>query len=184
VAKRGGELIYQLKVTLKGTKPPIWRRIQVPGSISLYKLHQILQIVMGWHDAHLYEFELGDERFGEPDPEYGSEVRSARRVRLSQIAPGAKFSYTYDFGDDWEHAILVEKVLPPEEGASYPRCLTGRRACPPEDCGGVWGYADMLNVIQNSEDPEYASTIEWLGDDFNPAEFDVEGINAGLKSFG
>jgi hypothetical protein len=174
--------VYQLKVTLKDTKPPIWRRLQVPGSITFYKLHQILQIAMGWTNSHLYEFEIGEDRVGEPDPEYGAEVRSARRVRLSQIGPGAKFSYTYDFGDDWEHAILVEKVLPPEEGVSYPRCLTGRRRCPPEDCGGVWGYAHLLEALQNPEDPEHAELMEWAGGPFDPAEFDTTGINAELKS--
>lgn len=183
MAKPTQGLIYQLKVTLRDTKPPIWRRIQVPGSITLYKLHQILQIVMGWSNAHLYEFEIGEDRVGEPDPEYGTEVLSARRVRLSLIGPGVKFSYTYDFGDDWEHAVLVEKVLPPEEGVSYPRCVTGRRRCPPEDCGGVWGYAHLLDVMQNPEDPEHAEMLEWVGGPFDPAEFDVASINAELKSF-
>ena len=140
--------IYQMKVTLMDSKPPIWRRIQVPSDISLSKLHHILQAVMGWTDSHLHQFVAGDKIYGVPDPDYGFEVINERRVKLSQMAKGekAKFRYEYDFGDNWQHQLLVEKVLPAEPGVHYPRCLTGKRACPPEDCGGVWGYSTFLEA--------------------------------------
>lgn len=154
--------IYQIKVTLRGSKPPIWRRIQVPGDISLGKLHRILQIVMGWTDSHLHQFIVGRTYYGQPDPNYGSdlEMRNESRVKLQQIAPGEKFKfiYEYDFGDSWEHELLIEKILPPETGVYYPRCLTGKRACPPEDCGGVWGYADFLDAIR---DPNYPNLLHY-----------------------
>jgi hypothetical protein len=175
--------IYQLKVTLKGSKPPIWRRIQVPSDISLYKLHQILQVVMGWTDSHLYQFVVselfGKVYYGEPVPEYGAEMKSARRMKLNQVASAEKdtFIYEYDFGDCWDHQILVEKILPAAVGVRYPLCLVGKRACPPEDCGGIWGYAELLETIKDPADPEYASMREWLDESFDPEEFDLEDVN-------
>ncbi len=178
------ESIYQLKVTLKGIKPPIWRRVQVAGGISLHKLHQILQVVMGWDDDHLHHFTVGGVDFGEPHPDYGLEMRSDRRAKLSQVVSGekAKFIYEYDFGDSWEHMILVEKILPAEAGVRYPVCIAGKRACPPEDCGGIWSYAHLLDVIQNPNDPEYEDKIEWLGEPFDPEAFDLDRINRLLNA--
>src|SRR5262249_20713757 len=166
--KRGGEApIYQLKVTLRDIRPPIWRRIQVAGDTKLDKLHRIIQIVMGWTDSHLHQFVVGDAYYGTPDPEL-PEVESERRGRLSAVAPKekAKFAYEYDFGDNWEHEILVEKILPPEPGVRYPRCLAGRRSGPPEDSGGVWGYADLLEALADPSHPEHDEFREWVGDDF------------------
>ncbi len=134
--------IHELKVTLEGTQPPVWRRLRVPSDVNLRKLHGIFQLAMGWTDSHLYEFDAHGTHFREPDPDFGyDEVRPAQRTRLDQIAPeaGAEFAYVYDFGDDWRHNVVVEQVLPAEEGAQYPVCLSGEHACPPEDCGGVWG---------------------------------------------
>ena len=150
--------IYQIKVTLKHSKPPIWRRTQVPGDVNLGRLHRILQVVMGWEDYHLHQFIVGDDYYGEPHPDYevwGPEMRDEGRASLAQIAPGekAKFLYEYDFGDGWEHELLVEKILPPEPGVDYPRCLKGKRACPPEDVGGVWGYANFLEAISDPGHP-------------------------------
>jgi hypothetical protein len=112
------------------------------------------------------------------------DIRDERRVHLNQAAPtvGSKFVYEYDFGDSWEHTILVEKILEPEPGAHYPRCLTGRRACPPEDCGGAWGYAQLLETLDNPSDPEYAEMREWIGDDFDAEAFSLDEINASLKT--
>lgn len=176
--------IHQLKVTLKGSKPPIWRRIQVRSDISLHKLHQILQVAMGWTDSHLHQFIVDETHYGEPDPDYWIELKSERRAKLSQVAPypGSRFIYEYDFGDGWEHGILVEKVLPAEEGVRYPRCLKGRRACPPEDCGGIWGYADLLDIIRDPNHEEYESMWQWLGGSFDPAAFDLDGVNLELAS--
>lgn len=178
--------IWQLKVTLTGAKPPIWRRIQVPGSISLYKLHQIIQTIMPWQGYHLYEFQVGELVFGDPDPEdafYERDVKSARRVKLSQVLPEpkAKLSYVYDFGDNWQHAVVVEKILPPEPGVTYPICLKGVRAAPPEDVGGVWGYEDFLAAVRDPTNEEHEHMLEWAGGAWDPERFDLEKVNASLR---
>jgi hypothetical protein len=178
--------IYQLKVTLKDTKAPIWRRFLVPGNVTMRRLHDILQVVMPWQDMHLYMFEVGREYIGEPDPEEWREVRPAKTTKLGQAAPaaGAKLVYEYDFGDSWRHDILVEKVLPAQPGADYPVCVAGRRASPPEDCGGAWGYEEMLAVIANPAHEEYDSTMTWLGGEFDPDVYDVAEINTILRIAG
>jgi hypothetical protein len=177
-AKQPSE-VYQLKVTLKGIRPPIWRRVQV-GDCTLGVLHQVIQAALGWTDSHLHSFEVGGEQYGEPDPESG--VTSERRLELSAIASAGvkKFTYTYDFGDNWEHTIEIEKTLPAEAGVRYPRCLTGKRACPPEDCGGPWGYADFLAAIQDPAHEGHEEMLEWAGGEFDPEEFDLDAVNAAL----
>jgi len=176
--------IYQIKVTLKHSKPPIWRRIQVRGDTRLDKLHYILQATMGWWNAHLHQFIVGNNTcYGEPHPDYGFDMRDERKVKLNQIAPGekSKFVYEYDFGDSWEHVILVEKVLPPEKGVQYPRCIKGKRACPPEDVGGVWGYDDFVAAVKDPKHPEHDDMLEWWGDDFDPEAFDLDEVNEALR---
>lgn len=174
--------IYQIKVTLKWSKPPIWRRIQVRGDTRLGKLHLILQVAMGWWDEHLHEFDTGSIRYGLPDPDFPSDLRNERNVRLDKVArEGGTFRYIYDYGDNWVHEIKVEKVLDPEPGARYPRCLTGKRACPPEDCGGVPGYERMLEIVANPKDEEHEEIVEWLGDDFDPEAFDLAAVNEELE---
>jgi hypothetical protein len=180
--------IHQVKVTLRGVRPPVWRRIQVASTINLRRLHDVIQETMGWTQSHLYEFEIDGERYGEPsmDEGYGTPTRSAKSTQLRRIAPeaGARFLYTYDFGDNWEHLVQVEKVLSPERGVAYPRCLTGRRACPPEDVGGVWGYQEFLEAIGDPEHDEHESMLEWVGGEFDPAAFDVRAVNATLQVLG
>ncbi|MDA8394960.1 MAG: plasmid pRiA4b ORF-3 family protein [Candidatus Dormibacteraeota bacterium] len=188
----GGADIYQLKITLKGVEPPVWRRLQVSAGIDLRQLHLLLQVVMGWHNEHLYEFRVGRRYFGEPEPKswavggLGRPTLDAGNTRLLEIAPRArsKFLYTYDMGDSWEHQTLVEKVTTPEPGVHYPTCLAGERACPPEDCGGVWGYADILAALRDPDAPESAERLEWLGDVFEPDKFDLAGVNAQLSRWG
>ena len=171
--------VYQLKVILKGSNPPIWRRIHVRGDISLGRLHDVLQIVMGWTDTHLHQFIIGRSHYGVPDPDDLMEVKNERRYKLMQIAPREKmkFLYEYDFGDGWEHEILVEKILHPEQGAHYPVCLAGKRACPPEDVGGVFGYEDFLEAIRDPNNPEHDNMLEWVGGEFDPEAFDLDSIN-------
>jgi hypothetical protein len=174
-------VIYQIKVTLKGSKPPIWRRIQVGGETTLAGLHGILQAVMGWDDYHLHSFEVNGVAYGQPSPELP--MRNDKSAKLTQLVPGEKFKfrYEYDFGDSWEHVLEVEKILPPEPGVHYPRCLTGKRACPPEDVGGIWGYADFLVAIASPEHPEHDEMLEWVGGEFDPEAFDLEAVNARLS---
>lgn len=174
--------VYQLKVTLCNARPPIWRRIQVPSDITLGKLHRILQAAMGWTDSHLHRFEVKGVSFGAPDPEL--EFESERRAKLNEVAPaeGSKFRYEYDFGDSWLHDIVVEKVLPADPNVRYPVCIKGKRACPPEDCGGVWGYEELLETLRDPNHPDHEEMKEWLGDEeFDPEAFDPEEVNRELR---
>ena len=163
-------LIYQIKITLKDVKPPIWRRIQVKSDITLHSLHRTIQTAMGWEDGHLHKFDI---RAPSSEP----------KVRLNQLnlVEKQKFLYVYDFGDNWEHTILVEKILPIDEKNQYPICLTGKRSGPLEDCGGPWGYMDLIDVLDDPNDPEYDERVEWIGEDFDPELFDIEKINKRLK---
>lgn len=176
--------IYQIKVTLENSRPPIWRRLLVPGDVTLAQLHEIIQVAMGWEGYHLHQFIVGNTYYGERDPDYDLDVRDERRFTLRQIAPreGLKFRYEYDFGDSWMHQILVEKILPPEPGKVYPVCIKGKRACPPEDVGGIWGYYEFLESIQNPEHPEHEDYLEWIGGKFDPEAFDLEEVNAALQA--
>jgi hypothetical protein len=180
--------IYQIKVTLKDTHPPIWRRILVPSNITLLKLHDILQIVMGWADYHLHMYTIDGLIYGDPaDDEFGDfGTIDEAKIQLGQVisGEGQRFTYEYDFGDSWEHTLLVEKILPPEEGVRYPLCLKGKRACPPEDVGGVWGYEDFLEAIRDPDHPEHDEYLEWVGWEFDPEEIDLEAINAELRQMG
>ena len=143
--------IYQLKVTLDEVEPPVWRQLEVPGDITIAKLHSVIQLAMGWLDYHLHEFRIGEVAYGEPDPEFDDdrEVKDDRRARLSRAVHGAgvEFVYLYDFGDGWTHRVVVEHIRPPEPRIRYPRVLAGARACPPEDVGGPDGYVDFLEAI-------------------------------------
>ena len=139
-AVSGRDGVYQVKITLNGVKPPIWRRVQIEDG-TLAELHDVIQTCMGWDDYHLHAFAIGGEQFGLPEQWQDPEVGDSRKVKLSHLIAQSvkKFLYTYDMGDSWEHTILIEKTLPVEAGIKYPRCIAGERACPPEDCGGPWG---------------------------------------------
>ena len=175
--------IYQIKITLRDSKPPIWRRLDVPDTMTLAQLHHVIQAAMGWADYHLHQFTVNGVEYGVPHPDDWNEVRNEKSVKLSQFVTGPKFKFTYeyDFGDSWEHIILVEKVLPPEPGVDYPRCITGKRACPPEDCGGVWGYASFLEAISDPDHPEHEELLEWVGGEFDPEAFDCAVVNEALR---
>ena len=177
------ESVYQLKITLKDFRPPIWRRVQVNSDITLGKLHQIIQASMGWTNSHLHGFSIGGVEYGQPLPELDLEIKNEQKVKLSKVVAGEKkkFLYTYDMGDSWEHEILVEKVLPSDPLVRYPICLTGKRACPPEDCGGVWDYAEFLEAIQQPDHPEHESMLEWVGGAFDPDAFILSEVNQLLK---
>ncbi|NDJ26280.1 recombinase family protein [Nostoc sp. B(2019)] len=177
------QTIYQLKITLKNIRPPIWRRIQVLSSTTLQQLHLIVQEVMGWDNYHMHQFSIAGIDYGQPEPEFN--VRSEKTVILRQVVKGekSKFFYTYDFGDSWEHEILVEKELPSTPDTNYPVCITGKRACPPEDCVGSWGYAELLEIITSPSHPEYEERMEWVGESFNPDTFDINEVNQRLRKF-
>ncbi len=175
--------IYQLRVALDGIRPPIWRRILVPGDTKLSVLSEILLAAMGWHGYHLHQFIVDGVYYGEPNPDDFFDVEDERKATLQQIAPdvGSKFKYEYDFGDSWEHTIKVEAILEAEEGMTYPVCIKGKRACPPEDVGGPWGYAELLETISDPDSEEAEEMLDWVGDDFDPEEFDLDVINSRLQ---
>ena len=179
--------IYQLKVTLDHSKPPIWRRLLVPGNVNLFELHAIIQLSMGWTNSHLHMFRLGEEVYGEPEgDEFGDlGTKDETRYKLDKVAnhQGIKFHYEYDFGDGWEHTLLVEKIILAEKGSIYPVCIGGKRACPPEDVGGMWGYEDLLNAIADPQNEEHDDILEWVGGDFDPEEFDLDEINKVLPHY-
>jgi Plasmid pRiA4b ORF-3-like protein len=171
-------------VGLRGAKPPIWRRLLVPADVSLARLHEVIQAAFGWHGGHMHVFETPYGDFGHADRELGH--RAEAPVTLEQVAPQAKdkIRYTYDFGDDWVHEIVVEKVLDRDPAPAYPRCTGGRRAAPPDDCGGIWGYEELVEILADPRRPEHRERLEWLGlgeaSQFDPAVFDVDEVNGAL----
>lgn len=178
--------VCQLKITLKDSRPPIWRRIQVAGDTSLAKLHRILQIVMGWTDSHLHQFTIHGCDYGVPDPDFeafGHSTINEKSTKLGQVIQGEKdhFIYEYDFGDSWTHRIVVEKITPAEEGKRYPVCLGGKRACPPEDCGGIWGYENFIEAVSDPDHEEHEDMLEWIGGGFDTEAFDLDDVNLALR---
>jgi prevent-host-death family protein len=179
--------VYQFKVALKGIQPPIWRRIQVPGNYNFWDLHVAIQDAMGWDDSHFHEFDIHSpnsghsERIGIPEDEdlgYDDDMIAGWKAYISNYfsLENPKAVYIYDFGDDWEHTVTLEKILKREKGKQYPVCLKGKRACPPEDCGGVWGYKDILETISDPDREERDELMEWLGEDFDLETFDPASI--------
>jgi len=178
--------VYQFKITLRGIRPPIWRRIQVPEIYTFWDLHVAIQDAMGWTDTHLHMFRMADPQTGLettieiPDEDFDSitEPLFGREERIADwfSLENRSADYVYDFGDNWVHKVELEKILPKEEGVNYPRCIAGRRACPPEDCGGDYGYERLLEIISDPDNDEYDEMMEWLGGEFDPEHFDPEEI--------
>lgn len=174
-----GEIV-RLKVTLRGIRPPIWRRLLVPAATPLSSLHAVIQAAMGWYGAHLYAWDIGGQQYGDPDmvddalDELRLTLGSVRRMGLQ------RFTYTYDFGDDWEHAIDIEGTEPPVPGKRYPVCVAGKRNGPPEDCGGIHGYSEALAIVANPSHPDHEQYTEMLGEGFDPEAFSLDAINAAL----
>jgi hypothetical protein len=186
-AAKSAAPIYQLKVVLLGSKPPIWRRLQVPGHANLGWLHGVLQTAMGWTNSHLHHFLTREACYSDTrhheDMGFGGEPdRDEAKAMLMQVAPiqGAQFGYEYDFGDSWEHEITLEKILPSAAG-TVAVCLDGARACPPEDCGGIWGYANLLKILKNRKHPEHKDMKEWIGGSFDAEAFDPVHVNLWLR---
>jgi hypothetical protein len=176
--------IYQLKITLMDLRGLIWRRIQVQDTVNLAQLHKVLQIVMGWENSHLHRFTVDRRRHLETFDSFDNQHHHAPKVTLRLLfgEQDIKFLYyEYDFGDGWIHEVCHEKAQPPLPGKFYPVCIGGERNCPPEDCGGPHGYQEMLRVLRDERDPDHASTVEWIGRDFDPEAFDVDAINRRLR---
>jgi len=180
--------IYQIMIELKNSKPKIWRRVLVPSNLLLSDLHKIIQTSMGWQNSHMHQF-IKDGEYYAANSDYvdmGDDDFSVdyKKIKISDLLTKVKekMIYEYDFGDGWEHDVLLEKILPVDKKINYPICTDGKMNCPPEDCGGVWGYADMLKILKQPKHKEYEEFVEWLGDEFDPEYFDKDEVNEFLQS--
>jgi len=176
--------IFRVKVTLQETTPRVWRRVLVPGTMTLGKFHDVLQKAMGWTNSHLHCFETWSGRYGTIGLEEDAEdLKNERRVRLSAVLPevGSHLLYRYDYGDDWEHLVELEERLDADPRHQYPLCIGGKRACPPEDCGGTSGYEELCRVLRSPRDEEHDSILTWLGGYFDPAGFDANAVNRAFR---
>jgi hypothetical protein len=169
--------VYQIKITLSGSEPAIWRRFLIEPSANLFKLHQAIQNIMGWTNSHMHQYRKGKIFYGKLDEE------DENKFKIFQVFDKlkAKLVYEYDMGDGWEHILVLEKILPREDKIKYPICLEGAMACPPEDCGGIYGFYNLLEIIKNPDHEEHEDMMEWMGDDFDPEEFNLDAINQDLK---
>lgn len=170
---------YSLRIELLGFMPMIWRRLMVPSTITLPELHFVIQSAMGWTDSHLHQFEIGGKSYGMPD-EYGEmEIVNENGKKLSALLGKEvnEFLYQYDFGDDWHHRVVVEKMQKAHPAWSGPLCVAGERACPPDDVGGTYGYAEFLEAISDPDHEEHIDMLTWVGGIFDPAGFDINSAN-------
>lgn len=175
--------IAQLKITLDDVKPVVLRRVEVPFDIRLDRLHLTIQAAMGWTNSHLYELRAGGVGWSTPNPysDWGDDFLDARKARLDDVLEDIgtkKLVYLYDFGDGWEHTIRVERLTDPQPGVLYPRLIEVSGRCPPEDCGGTWGYAELVEAIKDPKHERHAEFIEWIGADFDPDDADAERLTA------
>jgi len=177
--------VFQMRITLQHTDPPIWRVFKVSSDARLSHLHDVIQAVMGWEDCHLHEFVIAKQRFG-PAGDADGYIEDTGQADEDEclirdvIGRSTRFHYVYDFGDNWNHDVKVEKALVPEEGVTYPVCTAGQRACPPEDCGGAWGYQRLLEVLRDPSTEDYDEMVDWIGPEFDPERFDLAEISARL----
>jgi len=175
--------IYQIQVALKNFRPKIWRRLLIPSGVLLLDLHEIIQTSMGWTNSYLHQF-IKNKTYYMAKMEYDDfwdEMGNVdyKAIKISDLLKKEKekIIYEYDFGDGWEHDIILEKILPIDHKIDYPICLKGKMNCPPEDCGGIWGYSEMLEILKQPDHEEYETYIEWLGNGFNPEYFDIDKVN-------
>lgn len=178
--------IYQIRLELKGTEPAIWRTLLVPSDVPLSDLHKIVQTAMGWANSHLHQFAKGNRFLEPPQPEDGmwdSSGENYTGMTLDEFLQKKNdvITYDYDFGDGWEHEIKLEAILPADETIKLPKCIAGAMACPPEDCGGIWGFQEFKNIMKDPSHPEYEGYFEWYGGEFDPGAFDMEEINEMLQ---
>jgi hypothetical protein len=181
------DAVVTLKVELLGVQPSIWRRLEVPAAYHLGELHAALNTAMGWLDYHLHEFLIDDRSYGAPDVDFAPEADDTlpeESVALRDLVrPGAeRFEYIYDFGDDWRHSVVIESTGAAEKDVFYPRCIDGGGACPPEDCGGVWGFEEFKEAMADPKHPEHDDFKEWHGGDFDPDEFSAEEASRLLRT--
>jgi len=175
--------LIEMRISLDGIEPEIWRKFIVDSSIFLDDFHDIIQVVMGWENSHLYAFYINGVEFMPADDDFEKEAEDTKGVKLSKLnlEKKSKIRYIYDFGDSWEHTIKIIKIYKPEEELMTPICIDGARNCPPEDCGSIPGYEDILTALEKPTTKAAKELIEWLGDDYDPEEFDINAINKRLQ---
>jgi len=178
--------IATLRIELLDSEPLIWRQLEVPTSITLKALHDTVQAAMGWFDAHLWEFTIGETRYGPPaaDDGWGAiKPINATKVRLRDVLKPGKtaIGYVYDFGDTWEHRLTITNTRTGDPTIAYPRFIAGEEACPPEDCGGMPGFYDFLDAIADPSHPNHADTLDWCGGRYDPKDIDEEQIKISLN---
>ena len=173
--------MYQLNIALRGLRPPVWRRVIVPGTLMLAKVHEVIQTAFGWTDTHLHKFYVDGSAYGRPT-DFDEDVLNEARTTLAQVLETQveRFTYVYDFGDDWVHDVVVEKVITGNSGSEGPVCLAGKRHRPPEDCGGARAYREFLRAIRSPEHEEHEAMLEWVAGAFDPEAFDMALVNRGL----
>jgi len=176
--------ILKLRITIPDIEPEIWREILIKNDITFKKLHEIIQLSFGWTNSHLYNFDVNGILFSMPDKEFeNNDLDAKNKITEFLIEKGQKALYTYDFGDYWEHEIEIVDVLKKEKGIRYPKCLDGRRNGPPEDCGGIPGYEDVIDALTSKDKGEYEDLLEWLGN-YDPEKFDIDKINKAILNPG
>jgi hypothetical protein len=173
----------QLRIELRWVRPRVWRRVLVPASMQLARLHRVIQAAMGWSDSHLHEFVIDQQRYGQADPQWDApgDVIAERKATVASLQAATSALYTYDFGDGWEHEIKVEAALAKYLDLKAPVCVEGKNACPPEDCGGPPGYEELLRIMADPGDPEHDAMIEWAGRVWDATEFDLDAVNRELS---
>lgn len=180
---------YQLKIVLSDVKPAIWRRLLLRGDVNLGLLHAVIQVAMGWTNSHLHQFLIGNQYYSDPAFELDAfpderPVGDENKAVLADVAPrkGDRFWYEYDFGDSWYHEIRTEKIQTADPSQTvFAECIGGARANPPEDCGGPFGYAELLDTLKHPRRKDYQELVEWLGGSFDPEAFDLEHVNKYLR---
>lgn len=175
--------IYQFRIELNDIEPTIWRSVQLNDDNQLLDLHYAIQISMGWYDSHLYQFEKDGVHYGDPEALEDTKIVDDSMVDITEIFKNEKdkLDYTYDFGDNWKHTITLEKIIDVKQPLEHMMCVGGKRNCPPEDCGGIPGYLEIIETLKTPDTPEYEEMEQWLGEVFDPEFFDVQIVNDSFK---
>jgi hypothetical protein len=178
-----GDRVLQMRITLRYVDdPPVWRQVLIPAAYPLSRVHRVIQAAMGWEDCHLHAFQIGKTTYG-PDPEEELGYADETKARLADVARvRTRIGYEYDFGDGWEHELVVEARTIVEDGQTYPACLAGEGACPPEDSGGIYGFAELKELLAGPDSEERDEMLEWVDEDYDPAHFDLAAANAAVAA--
>jgi hypothetical protein len=181
--------IYQIQIVLVDSRPKIWRRILIQPDLSLSDFHLAIQIAMGWENDHLHQFIKNKTFYTERlEDDWGwNDLKNVdyKNLKISDLLIKVKdiIEYEYDFGDSWHHDIILEKIMPVDNKTKYPICVDGKLSCPPEDCGGIWGYKNLLKILNKPDREEHEEYLEWVGEEFDPEKFDKDAVNKKFKKF-